>query len=136
MRFLLSTLILGCALLLSPAKPAHAASCKGFAALLAADGGVWKAVNENPRNGNTYERVFKFVAADGKIQGDVIRQLRDERITAVDVAEDAVTIKFSDGRGDHRQRYSCGDDPRVLKGSAEGPRPGGTYEHGATLTKQ
>lgn len=113
-----------------------APSCSNPAALLSAGDGVWKAINTNPRTDDQFVRVFKFTMKAGALQGEVVKQLRDEKITSVEISGNKVTVKFRDGRGDHVQDYTCKDNKQELKGTASGPRPGGSYDHNATLTKQ
>ena len=111
-------------------------SCSNPAALLSAGDGVWKAINTNPRTDDQFVRVFKFTMKGGALQGEVVKQLRDEKITSVKISGNKVTIKFSDGWGNHVRDYECKDNNKELKGTASGPRPGGSYDHNATLTKQ
>ena len=114
-----------------------APSCSNPAALLSAGDGVWKAINTNPRTDEQFTRVFKFtMKGGGALQGEVVKKLRDEKITSVEISGNKVTIKFSDGRGDHVRDYACEDNKQELKGTAAGPRPGGSYDHNATLIKQ
>ena len=113
-----------------------APSCSNPAALLSAGDGVWKAINTNPRTDEQFTRVFKFTMKEGALRGEVVKKLRDEKITSVEISGNKVTIKFSDGRGDHVRDYACEDNKQELKGTAAGPRPGGSYDHNATLIKQ